>query len=40
VGKIVHIKDDFDVNETSEDRVRVEIAKWPSLHRKATPQDQ
>jgi preprotein translocase subunit YajC len=28
VGKIVHIKDDFVVIETSEDRVRVEIAKW------------
>ena len=28
VGKIVHVKDDFVVIETSEDRVRIEIAKW------------
>lgn len=28
VGKIVHIKSDFVVMETSEDRVRIEIAKW------------
>lgn len=28
VGKVVHIKGDFVVIETSEDRVRLEIAKW------------
>lgn len=28
VGKIVDIKDDFITIETSEDRVRVELAKW------------
>ena len=28
VGKIVHVKDEFVVIETSEDRVRIEIAKW------------
>lgn len=28
VGKIVAVKDDFIVFETSEDRVRIQVAKW------------
>ncbi len=28
VGKIVHVKNDFIVIETGEDRVRIELAKW------------
>ncbi len=41
VGKIVHVKDDFVVIETSEDRVRIEVAKWAiGANGKATSQDQ
>ena len=41
VGKIVHVKDEFVVIETSEDRVRLEIAKWAiGANGKATSQDQ
>ena len=40
VGKVVHIKDDFLVIETSEDRVRIEIAKWAiGTSGKASTQD-
>ena len=41
VGKVVHIKDDFIIIETSEDRVRMEIAKWAiGTNGKAATQDQ
>ena len=41
VGKIVHVKDDFIVIETSEDRVRIEIAKWAiGTNGKAASQDE
>jgi len=41
VGKIVHVKDEFVVIETSEDRVRIEIAKWAiGATGKAAEQDQ
>lgn len=41
VGKIVHVKDDFVVIETSEDRVRIEIAKWAiGTNGKAATQDE
>jgi preprotein translocase subunit YajC len=41
VGKIVHVKDDFIVIETSEDRVRIEIAKWAiGTNGKAATQDE
>ncbi|MGE4354010.1 MAG: preprotein translocase subunit YajC [Oscillospiraceae bacterium] len=41
VGKVVHIKDDFVILETSEDRVRLEIAKWAiGTNGKAITQDQ
>ena len=30
VGRVVHIKDDLVTIETSEDRVRVQIARWAS----------
>lgn len=40
VGKIVHIKEDFIVIETSEDRVRLEFAKWAiGANGKSTSQD-
>ena len=41
VGKIVHVKDEFIVIETSEDRVRIELAKWAvGANGKAATQDQ
>jgi preprotein translocase subunit YajC len=41
VGKIVHVKDEFVVIETSEDRVRIEIAKWAiGANGKAASQEQ
>ena len=41
VGKVVDMKDDFITIETSEDRVRVELAKWGiSSVGKKTEQDQ
>lgn len=41
VGKIVAVKDDFIVFETSEDRVRIQVAKWAiSTTGKAKTEDQ
>ena len=41
VGKIVAVKDDFIVFETSEDRVRIQVAKWAiSTTGKAKSEDQ
>ena len=38
VGKIVHVTDDNIVIETSDDRVRIELAKWAvSTNNSATP---
>ena len=42
VGKVVDMKDDFLTIETSEDRVRVELAKWAvsTVGKKATEDEQ